>query len=329
MVPFSDTPGDTISDWGEVRLIREIRKILGPVSPSTPYGIGDDCAIIPPVPENGQAVVTTDALVWKRHFDESVSPAEAGAKLVKRNLSDLAAMGAKASWMTLNLLAGPDLSKSWVREFISGIKKTGEDYSALLVGGDIAQTEKRSFAGVITAGGWSQRPLCRSGATPGDTLWVTGTLGGSLKGKHLHFSPRIEEGLWLSRNHRIKSCIDVTDGLAKDLPALLPKRTAASLDMDKIPCSREVAKPPSPRGSSSPLRHAFYDGEDYELLFTLDGDCPETKLIEEWEQAFTTRLTRIGRIVPAQDGMTHPFVNASDGAPIPFQPAGGYQHLQP
>lgn len=323
MNPFTQEKAQSIADWGEVRLIREIAEALGAANPEPPAGIGDDAAVLRPAPDGASPVVTTDALVWARHFDVSVSPGLAGAKLVKRNLSDLAAIGATPDWMTLNLLLAGNVSKKWILGFVSGIRKACLRYRSRLVGGDLAQTGEDTFSSVITAGGSTPFPLLRSGARRGDSLWVTGSLGDSLaRGKHLDFEPRLEEGRWLAGKRLPSACIDVTDGLSKDLPTLLPTGTAASLLPDGLPVSPSLKNLPSHQC----LEHAFLDGEDYELLFAL----PKAKSVEEfrdqWKREFPeTPISHFGWIVEKETDAL--FIDQTDGRPFPIQPGGGYQHL--
>ena len=321
MNPFTKTTSERISDWGEVQLIQQIQDFLGPASPPPPEGIGDDAAVLS-TGDAKNSVITTDGLVWNRHFDASVTPEQAGAKLVKRNLSDLAAMGAAPDWMVLNLLLAPEVSKEWILKFISGIGESCLEYRSKLVGGDIAQAENGTLAGFITAGGNAPRPLYRTGSQPGDSLWVTGHLGGSLRGHHLSFRPRLDEGLWLAARKEVHACMDVTDGLGKDLPALLPKRTAASLHPQSIPISPAVES-----SGEQALRRAFNDGEDYELLFSLAAETNLEAFQQDWSRQFPhTPLTRIGTLL--QGDFEHPFLRHPDGTPFPVQPGEGYQHLR-
>lgn len=322
MNPFTKLSSEQITDWGEVRLIQQIKETLGSVSPPAPEGMGDDAAVLPPRNPPTSTVITTDGLVWNQHFDDSVAPARAGAKLVKRNLSDLAAMGATPGWMVLNLLLGPNVSKEWILQFTSGIRDACQEYGASLVGGDIAQSDPGSLAGFITAGGSCHRPLLRTGSQPGDSLWVTGVLGGSLQGHHLSFQPRLREGSWLSRRQEVHSCIDVTDGLGKDLPAILPPGAQASLYPERIPIAPAVSTHGDPA-----LKQAFNDGEDYELLFTLAKTVKTETFLQDWTRQFPeTPLSHIGFIQSAVS--PDPFLTHLEGKPFPVQPGEGFQHLK-
>ena len=108
MPPFTSHRAESVIAHGELRLIAEIRRWLGDVSPRTPFGIGDDCAVIPPT--KNQQLVTTDPVIYGQHFDDSLPPRAVGAKLLKRNLSDIAAMGGRPVAAVVSLALAPDTS---------------------------------------------------------------------------------------------------------------------------------------------------------------------------------------------------------------------------
>lgn len=326
MNPFTANPDDSIADWGELRLIDEIRIALGDANPPPPHGIGDDAAVLEPPPSHTREVVTTDGLVWGRHFDERTSPGQAAAKLVNRNLSDIAAMGAQPSWMVFNLLAGPDLSKTWLQSFATGLRQACLAGKCSLVGGDIAEAAPGTFSGFITAGGVATRPLLRTGARTGDTIWVTGWLGGSLAGSHATFTPRLEQGLWLASQPGVRSCIDLSDGLAKDLPTLLPPGGAAALNTSDIPLSPEAGH--TPGGAEDPLQAAFLDGEDYELLFTVDANTIPREFASRWPFADNPPLHHLGTIIDQPGDTRARLLDATTRAPLDIAADGGYRHLR-
>src|SRR4051812_43580250 len=118
MSPFSKNPRETVFALGEERLIADIRRWLGPVSPPSPRGIGDDCAILPSSPR--AHVITVDPVIYQRHFDDKIPPAAVGAKLLKRNLSDLAAMGARPTAAVVALMLDPSVRTAWLKQFYLG-----------------------------------------------------------------------------------------------------------------------------------------------------------------------------------------------------------------
>ena len=158
----------------------------------------------------------------------------------------------------------------------------------------------------------------RSGARVGDIVFVTGALGGSMRGKHLTFTPRVAEARWLVRHFRIHAMIDLSDGLSSDLRRCIEAsrmRIGFEIDANRIPIA------PAARGS---LAAALNDGEDFELLFTLD---PRHRAVlqRQWKRRFTTALTEIGRVVYARAAIT--LINR-DGTSQGLQPRG-YDHFDP
>lgn len=284
MHPFTKTFADSVSARGESALIRDIRRWLGSASPLTPFGIGDDCAVLPPV--RGCQLLTVDPVVYGRHFDDSIPAHAVGAKLLKRNLSDLAAMGGRPTAAVLALTLDARVSLRWVEGFYRGLAAAARRYQVPVVGGDIAQAEGVIVAGLTLLGAATgPRVLTRTGAKRHDFIYVTGRLGGSLRsGHHWKFTPRLPEGAWLARRSEVRAMMDLSDGLAKDLPALTPAKTVAVLDSAAVP-----------QRTGCELSAALTDGEDYELLFTVNARADLAALEYAWRRRFPRiPLTRIG-----------------------------------
>jgi thiamine-monophosphate kinase len=285
---FTSHRSESIAALGERKLIAAIRRWLGAASPPAPFGIGDDCAVL----RNTGAwqLLTVDPVVYGRHFDDSVPARAVGAKLLKRNLSDLAAMGGRPTAAVVALALDPRVRLAWLEEFHQGLGACARRYGVTLVGGDVAQAD-HTFVASLTLLGAAQAPrvLTRSGAAAGDWIYVTGALGGSRRsGRHAFFTPRLTEGAWLARRRAVRSMIDVSDGLAKDLQALTPQRVAPAVIAANIPRNR---------GAS--LTAALSDGEDFELLFALAARSDRAAFARAWRNAFPrTRLSCIGRFVP-------------------------------
>ena len=319
--PETDDASPRVADWGEKRLLAGIREWLGPVTPEAPAGMGDDCAVLPALCE-GHQLLTTDTVTHGQHFDASVAAADAGAKLVKRNLSDIAAMGGEPGPALLSLICGPDLSLPWLEDFFSGVWRTCAAYSVTIAGGDVSEAEAGRFSAVLWLTGRSAHPVLRRTATPGDTLYVTGELGGSLLGKHYCFTPRLAEGAWLAARGACSAMIDLSDGPAKDLPELLPGGAVALIDRTAVPVA-ESARELARRTGRSAESHAFCDGEDHELLFTVPTAIDQRKLADDWSRTFPeVPLHRIGEI--RQGGGAAPLVDAATGNPLPW--TGGFEH---
>lgn len=309
MSPFSRNHAETVAALGEEKLLTAIQRWLGPVSPRRPFGIGDDCAVLAGTPR--RQLLTVDPVVYGRHFDDTVPARAVGAKLLKRNLSDLAAMGGRPTAAVLALSLDARTSLRWLEEFYRGLAATARKHRVAIVGGDVVQAES-GLAATLTLLGEATGPriLTRRGARIGDHICVTGTLGGSLQsGHHYRFTPRLAEGAWLARRREVRAMMDVSDGLAKDLHALTPPAARPSIPAAAVP-----------RRRGCPIEAALTDGEDYELLFVLGRETDPKIFARKWRQAFPrTPLTCLGRFVPA---------TRADPDALDFQRYHGYEHLR-
>ncbi len=297
MTPFTPVRAQSVLAQGEQRLIAGIRRWLGSASPKSPFGIGDDCAVIPPT-KNHQ-LVTTDPVIYGRHFDATVPPRAVGAKLLKRNLSDIAAMGGKPVAAVVALALAPETSVAWLRGFYLGLAACARRYGVKIVGGDITQGPAGFVGAFLTLHGEStgRRVITRAGARAGDQIYVTGTLGGSLLRHHYNFVPRLAEGAWLGGRAEVRAMMDVSDGLAKDLGALTTAGLAPDLTAQAIPISAAARRRARQTGQS-PLFHALCDGEDYELLIVLRGRADRDSFERGWHKRFPrVRLSHVGRFV--------------------------------
>jgi thiamine-monophosphate kinase len=228
-------------------------------------------------------------VVYGRHFDDRVPPGAVGAKLLKRNLSDLAAMGARPSAAVVALTLDPRVRLDWLERFYRGLAACARRYGVPIIGGDIAQAEGILAASLTLLGvAAGPRILTRAGARLGDWIYVTGVLGGSVRsGHHWKFRPRLREGAWFARQPAVRSMMDISDGLAKDLRALAPAGAEPALSATALP-----------RRRGADLRAALCEGEDYELAVTLAARADRAAFARAWRRDFPgTRLTCIGRFV--------------------------------
>lgn len=294
MHPFTKHKIDSVAHYGEVKLLKKIKQWLGKATPEAPQGIGDDCAVfsIEPLPHH---LITTDSLVYGYHFDDKIGPIAAGAKLLKRSLSDIAAMGGTPDIAVVTLMLPGHTSIHWLASFYAGLKKTAIEYKVSIVGGDLSES-KTDLVAVLTLTGHAAQPLTRTGAQIGNEIWVTGTLGGSITEKQYAFSPRLKEGQWLAQKNEVTAMMDLTDGLTKDLLELTPCGCGAELDIEALPISK-AALLLSQKSDKTPQEHALSDGEDYELLFTTIP-LPESEktFIAQWKKDYSLPLTKIGTI---------------------------------
>ncbi len=273
-------------------MIQEIRRWLGTSSPQSPAGIGDDCAVL-----SGSLrdqLVTVDPIIFGHHFDATLSAAGAAAKLFNRNLSDIAAMGGRPRAVVVALAMSPTVKIAWLREFYRALSTIARRHRVPVVGGDVA-TQNDGFCATMTAIGEApaKGAISRAGAHANDWIFVTGGLGGSRLGWQWKFKPRLAEAQWLATRHPVRSMIDLSDGLAKDVWSLTPHGCRPALSAKAIPLSKS-AYTASKVSRQPALTHALTDGEDYELLFAVNGAVDPEAFKAEWRKEFKLRLSLIG-----------------------------------
>jgi len=267
-------------------------------------GVGDDAALLT-VPPGQVLVATTDTLVEGRHFLPDTAPEAIGHQALAVNLSDLAAMGADPAWALL-ALSIPEAQEPWLEAFARGFHALADRSRIELVGGD---TVRGPLVITVTALGHVEPALAlrRSGARPGDWLYVSGSTGEAAAGLELlrrgtasaddplvhryrFAEPRLELGRLL--RGRATAAMDVSDGLLGDLGKLCAASgVGARLWLEELPLSQELLERFDPPDCE---RLALNGGDDYELLFTLPA-ATAARLAPELELACEVR--RIGEIV--------------------------------
>lgn len=243
-------------------------------------GIGDDCAVLR-IPAGSDTLVTTDFSLEGVHFRRDWhTPESAGHRCVARGLSDIAAMGGDPVAVFLSLALPKDLPQKWVKGFIRGLVRLAEKHGATLAGGDTAQSPKGILADIIVLGAVPKgKAVRRSGARPGDAIYVTGALGGSAAAvldmqkrkvnpreypRHFYPEPRVELGRWLRERGLATAMIDTSDGLSTDLSHICEEGgVGAEVDAEAIPLATVGRS-----AHEVDLQIALHGGEDYELLFT-------------------------------------------------------------
>ena len=285
----------TLRDIGENGLLRAILPRL-PQRPDVLVGPGDDCAVVRVPRSPHDWLLTTDPVIENRHFLPDAPPRLVGRKAIARAVSDVAAMGGAPLWILVNLVAPAHTPVARIRSLYAGLVAAARKWNLSILGGDTAEGSALELH--VTCVGQVPRgtALLRSGGRPGDLLFVTGSLGGSyLAGsrRHFLFEPRLQAGQFLASGKFASAAMDISDGLATDLPRLLDaSRCGAQIDFSSVPIS------PASRKTSSPLRHALCDGEDFELLFSV----PPRKLSRfrsEWSAQFPKLpATQIGVLLP-------------------------------
>lgn len=264
----------TLRDIGEDALIERLIALV-PRDENPAAGPGDDCAVVDPGADSPTLLLLkTDALVERVHFLPDAPARAVGWKAAARVLSDFAAMGGKPSHFLVTLALPPETAVFWAEELYRGIGDCLEKFGGVLAGGETSSVPTGSAAVIsIAATGSVLRDhlVLRSTAKPGDTLFVTGLLGGSIHGKHLDFTPRLDAADWLVGHFKPTAMMDLSDGLAKDLKRLtLASKCGCRIDENSLPLTPGCT--PS---------QALGDGEDFELLFAIKpGRVPE--LIANW-----------------------------------------------
>ena len=287
-------------------------------------GIGDDCALLR-LPGRQDALITTDFSLEGVHFRREWHPAESvGHRCLARGLSDIAAMGGEPVAAFLSLALPARLPQAWVNAFLRGFLALADQFSVPLAGGDTALSPAGVLADIIVLGSVPRgKAVLRSGARPGDSLYVTGRLGGSalvisqlLAGSRKRFSPRrfpahffpvprLRVGRFLSQRSLASAMIDISDGLSTDLRHICQEsRVGARLWAEHIPVAE-----------GAELRHALHGGEDYELLFASKTRIPT--------RTAGIPVTRIGEVTRGRDIV---LINRGREQKLP---AAGWEHFGP
>ena len=209
------------------------------------------------------------------------------------NLSDIAAMGGTPRAAVVGLACPQTTKRSYLTEIERGMASAGKQFSCPIVGGDLSAHEQIVLSGTIIGTVAKKNLVTRSGAAAGDYLVCTGTLGGAGQGKHARFTPRLHEGQVLGASGCVSALCDISDGLVQDLTHLFTERVSgADLYAVQIPVSSAARRLSGKRETQ--LKHALYDGEDYELLFAVPPRKIDT-LFRLWQKKrMKTRLTVIG-----------------------------------
>jgi thiamine-monophosphate kinase len=308
-------------------LIQQIRRIAASsVNKAVKTGIGDDCAILRLKP-GFELLVTTDLCIENVHFRRAWHPpVVVGHRCLTRGLSDVAAMGGEPLACFLSLGLPADLPAAWVNGFLRGLLALARPYKVQLAGGDVSSAPQITADIVVTGQVQAGTAVLRSGANPGDRIFVTGALGGSaatLKqlyvGKTIkstkfnpHFYPnaRLEVGSWLRKQRLATAMIDVSDGLSVDLTHICQESgVAAILNSDKIPV-----------GKNANLELALHGGEDYELLFTAPKRAKVPSRVAD------VTITEIGEIRNRQDYSSAIQILGDNGRVRPL-PQRGWEHF--
>lgn len=258
-----------------------------PGNPDLIVGPGDDCAAVVIPGARDLVLLKTDCVAEDVHFLRSHDPARVGWKALCRPLSDIAAMGGLPTHALVTIFSPPDLAADYWTAFYRGMAKAARRFGVTIAGGELSRQPHGIAVSIALTGTVPKNQIVlRSGGQPGDLLFVTGKLGASLARHHLDFVPRIPEARWLASHSRPSAMMDLSDGLASDLPRLArASQCGFVVDYETLPLRKPAQIP-----------NALSDGEDYELLFSLPPRLAQ-KLPGLWKSQFPkVPLTQIGNL---------------------------------
>lgn len=301
--------------------------------PDVLLGVGDDGAIVRPA-AGRELVIVADSLVDGVHFPRDMDAADIAYRSVAVNLSDIAAMAARPRWMTLAMtLASSDAG--WLERFSSGLHEIADEFSLSLVGGDTTSGAQTVITVQIVGDVEPGQALRRSGAKPGDHIYVTGTPGDAAGGLALWQAGAVqgEDAAALYRRFarpapRVRfaarlaglasAAIDLSDGLYADIGKLLvASRAGGHIDVERLPLSISLT---AMHGNDKALQFALDGGDDYEIAFTAPKDQGDA--IDDLADECALRVTRIGEV-----GKVSGLACLRDGHPVDFR-SSGYRHFQ-
>ena len=304
----------------EAELIAQLRERL-PSHPLLKLGIGDDAAILGGA-QGPDWVVTVDMLTDQVDFViGEVDPRRIGRKALAVNLSDLAAMASQPVAAVVALVLPRENGMELALGVYEGMIPLAEEFGIAIAGGDTNSWDGPLAISVTAIGQTTSRgPLKRSGACPGDWILVTGSLGGSILGRQFDFQPRVREALLLAERYELHGGIDISDGLSRDLAHMVDESgCGAVVDPSSVPVSEDAERLAEQLGDgTTPLDHAFADGEDFELILAVP-DVEGQRIIAD--QPLDVPVTAIGAVVD-EPGLWQ----LNDDGKRSFLPVRGFEH---
>jgi len=308
-----------MSQRGENALVAWLTERLRADASRVPVGIGDDMAVIRL--DRPVIAITSDMLLDGVHFDTAEhSYRQIGRKAIACSLSDCAGSGCAPRSATVSLALSNRMTLEDVQELYAGLAGMAEEFCCPIVGGDTTSWPGR-LAIDVTMLGEPMTPrgaILRSGGRPGDLIYVSGPLGGSILGRHLTFMPQLKLARRLVSEPALSAMMDISDGLAMDLGRLCQaSRCDAELDEQQLERAiSDDARELERRDGKPAMQHALSDGEDFELLVVggsaLGESCPE--------------LIPVGRLVSPGETVGRLWLVRTDGTREPIEPRG-YEHF--
>ena len=310
------SPDSTVASIGEFGLIDRLRRLVPTGGPGVVLGVGDDAAVLR---FTGPVVATCDAQIEGVHFTwDLCGPDDVGWRAIAVNLSDIAAVGGTPRFVLVSLVLPPDTEIATVEGIYTGIAAASSAHAVVVAGGNVSRTPG-PLAIDVTALGDAGRVVARTGARPGDGVWITGTVGKSTAGRYLaqhpdvrvpgrdallaafrRPTPRVRAGRLFGETPAVSAMIDTGDGTASDLVHLVTASgVGVRVDEERLPIPDGLAEA-ARAARADPVGWMLGGGEDYELLFTATGEFdPEAPGLAG---TLGVPLTRIGEILPASDG---------------------------
>ncbi len=273
-----------IGEFGLIKRIAEKERIAD--KKDIIAGIGDDAAVLKDK-KNSYLLLTTDMLVENVHFNQKATPFQIGWKALAVNISDIAAMGGIPEYALISLGLRKNTALKFIDELYRGIRTLAQKFEVQILGGDTVASSK-IVVNIALIGEVEKKYLTlRKGAKPGDKIYITGRLGGSITGKHLSFIPRVREARYLVKNFHPTAMIDISDGLLSDLTRICEASDiGAKIYQQKIPLSKKAIS----------LQNALTGGEDFELLFTHPPSISSPPHLMVGENKEKVSMTQIGEI---------------------------------
>lgn len=308
-----------MSEKGEFELVGRLTDLLRPDAADAIVPIGDDMAVLE-APED-RILAATDMLMEGVDFRRGEHEWHAiGRKAMAVNLSDCAAMAARPKAALVAVSLSDDLSMDDAVELVRGARECGLAHGCPIVGGDTNSWQSPTVIAVtIFAVPYAEHPpVRRDGACPGDRICLSGPVGGSILGRHMTFEPRIKLAQRIGRELRPHAMIDISDGLAIDLWRIL-EASKCGARLDAAALERVIhsdARTCSSRDGRTPLDHALYDGEDFELIVAVPPTISD-------ESCRDIGLTPVGRMIPEQECS----IELSGGQIVPVEKRG-WEHFR-
>ncbi len=334
-----------VGDIGEFALIDRLQRYLqAPSSSQVVKSIGDDCAVLQPSPES-ELILTTDSQEEGVHYRLDWStPEDIGWRCLAVNVSDIAAMAGWPLGAVVALSLPPELDVAFVDGLYTGMQALARDMACPIIGGNMTKTTGCVSVTITVLGEVPRgQAIYRSGAQPGDEVWVTGPLGGAKAGLEALLNPdamngvptahalacyrrpqpRLREAQFLRQRATLHSLLDISDGLSGDLRHICEASgVGAQIEADAVPMHDETRRIAQAIGADS-LSFALHGGEDFELCFTVMPGQIE-RLRAEFEQQFRRSLVRVGTVHRGKDVT----LKQPDGSEAVL-PARGYDHFRP